>query len=107
MLTYQITGKNIDVSEAIESYIKNKVSTVEKIVKEDAKAIIQVRTYSDKSAKIKATIELKGATLHAEDTTGDLYAAIDNVSEKLERQARKMKTKRLQRRYDTVDVEED
>ncbi|WP_336206743.1 ribosome hibernation-promoting factor, HPF/YfiA family, partial [Leuconostoc suionicum] len=48
---------------------------------------------SDNSGKVEVTIVLPYVVLRAEDTNADMYAAVDNVSEKIERQIRKYKTK--------------
>lgn len=49
--------------------------------------------YSDKTAKVEVTIPLPYLVLRAEETSPDMYASIDLVTDKLERQIRKYKTK--------------
>ena len=45
--------------------------------------------------KAEATVHVNGANLFAEDTQSDMYAAIDNLIDKLDRQVLKHKEKHL------------
>ena len=70
---------------------------------EDLKANIVVRT-REIDQIIEVTIPIKKAILRAEETNKDLYAAIDKVTDKLERSIRKNKTKIKKRRVENMDV---
>ncbi len=52
-----------------------------------------MKVYNDKQTKVEVTIPMKNLTLRAEERHNDLYAAIDLIVDKLERQIRKYKTK--------------
>ena len=93
-MKYSIKGKNIEVTEAIESYIESRVDTLDKffVIDEDTAAKILIRVY-DNEQKIETTIPTKYGILRAEARDKDLYTAIDDVVEKLEAQIRKQKTK--------------
>ncbi len=54
--------------------------------------------YNDKQTKVEITIPMKNLTLRAEERHDDLYAAIDLIVDKLERQIRKYKT-RVNRKF--------
>ena len=73
----------------------------------EANAHVNLKTYSDKTAKVEVTIPLPNVVLRAEETSPDMYGSVDLVSDKLERQIRKYKTKvnRRQRRQ-TVEAPE-
>ena len=58
----------------------------------NAVAHVRVKTYSNSTTKIEA-IPLKDVTLRAEERHDDLYAGIDLITNKLERQVRKYKTR--------------
>ena len=58
----------------------------------NAVAHVKVKTYSNSATKIEVTIPLKDVTLRAEERHDDLYAGIDLITGKLERQVRKYKT---------------
>ncbi|MGX7349531.1 ribosome hibernation-promoting factor, HPF/YfiA family [Dolosicoccus paucivorans] len=95
MFTYNIRGENIEVTPAIREYAEKKVSKLERYFTDvpNATAYINLKVYSDKTAKAEVTIPLSFLVLRAEETTQDLYGSIDLVVDKLERQVRKYKTK--------------
>lgn len=95
MLKYNVRGENIEVTPAIRDYVEKKVSKITKYFNDvpEANAHVNLRTYSDKSAKVEVTIPLPYIVLRAEETSPDLYGSIDLVVDKLERQMRKYKTK--------------
>ena len=59
----------------------------------ESTAHVNLKTYSDKTAKVEVTIPLPYLVLRAEETSPDLYGSVDLVVDKLERQMRKYKTK--------------
>ncbi|GMA69705.1 ribosomal subunit interface protein [Leuconostoc litchii] len=94
MLDYNVRGENITVTDAIREYVEKRLTKLNRYIEESAKANVNLRTYkSDNSGKVEVTIVLPYVVLRAEDTNQDLYTAVDNVSEKVERQIRKYKTK--------------
>lgn len=95
MLKYNVRGENIEVTPAIRDYVETKVGKIEKYFDEmpEAQAHVNLKVYSDNTAKAEVTISLPHIVLRAEETSPDLYGSIDLVSDKLERQMRKYKTK--------------
>lgn len=95
MLKYNVRGENIEVTPAIREYVEAKVGKIEKYFETmpEAQAHVNLKVYSDKNGKAEVTIPLPNIVLRAEETSPDLYASIDLVSDKLERQIRKYKTK--------------
>lgn len=95
MFTYNVRGENIEVTKAIRDYAEKKVSKLERFFDDvpEATAYVNLKVYPDKAAKAEVTIPLSFLVLRAEETTPDLYASIDLVVDKLERQVRKYKTK--------------
>ena len=92
-MKFNIHGKNIEVTDAIRDYIESKVGRLEKYFKNtNLTATVNVRVRG-KDQIVEVTIPTDKVTLRAEDTHSDLYAAIDLVIEKLERQIRKNKSK--------------
>ena len=88
MFKYNIRGENIEVTEAIRNYAEKKLSKLEKYFGDVANATVHVnlKVYSEKTAKVEVTIPLPYLVLRAEETSGDLYGSIDLVIDKLERQ---------------------
>lgn len=95
MLNFNIRGENIEVTPAIREYVENKVDKIERYFSNgvDANANVNLKVYNDKQTKVEVTIPLKNVTLRAEERHNDMYAAIDLIVDKLERQIRKHKTK--------------
>ena len=90
----KLRGKNIEITEAIEEKVSEKLSKLDKyfIVSENVEAKVLVRTYPY-GQKIEVTIPTEYVLLRAEVVDQDLYNAIDLVIDKLEGQIRKYKTR--------------
>ncbi|SOC34983.1 ribosome hibernation-promoting factor, HPF/YfiA family [Ureibacillus acetophenoni] len=95
MIKFNIRGENIEVTPAIREYVESKIEKIERYFGEDfeAKANVNLKVYNDKQNKVEVTIPMKNVTLRAEERHNDMYAAIDLIVDKLERQIRKHKTK--------------
>ena len=95
MFKYNVRGENIEVTEAIRNYVEKKVGKLERYFNDvpNATAHINLKVYSERTAKVEVTIPLPYLVLRAEETSPDLYASVDLVVDKLERQIRKFKTK--------------
>ena len=91
-MKYNIRGNKIDVTEAINDYLKSKLSKVEKYFDDnvEAKAIISAK---GREQKVEVTIWSGKYNVRAEEVNEDLYSAIDLVVDKLERQLKKYKSK--------------
>ena len=89
-----LRGKNIEITEAIEEKVSEKLSKLDKyfIVSENVEAKVLVRTYPY-GQKLEVTIPTEYVLLRAEVVDQDLYNAIDLVIDKLEGQIRKYKTR--------------
>ena len=89
-----VRGDKVKVTKAIGDYAKEKLGRIEKYIGDSdsvrATVMINVKGHNQ---KVEVTIPLKTVILRAEETRDDLYAAIDVVADKLERQIRKNKTK--------------
>ena len=100
-----IRGDKVKVTKSIEEYIKEKLSKLDKYFgnAEDLKAHVVIRV-RNLNQIIEVTVPTKDFTLRREEEAQDLYAAIDLVIDKLERQIRKNKT-RFERRYKNIKEE--
>ena len=89
-----IRGDKIKVTQSINDYLNEKLSKLEKYIDDynnvRATVVIKVKNHEQ---KVEVTIPLKKFILRAEESREDLYAAIDVVVDKIERQIRKNKTK--------------
>ena len=92
-MKYNIRGDRMVVTEAIRDYAEEKLGRLEKYFKDDditANVLTRVR---GNSQIVEVTIPTSKFVLRSEEENEDLYAAIDLVSDKLERQIRKNKTR--------------
>ena len=89
-----IRGKNIQLTEGIETKITKKLAMLDKyfIVSDEVEAKVLIRVYP-LGQKIEVTIPTEYILLRAEVVDEDLYNAIDLVVDKLEGQIRKYKTR--------------
>ena len=88
-----IRGEKLKATTAIKDYIETKISKMDKYFKDsDVEANVLIKLKGKKQA-IEVTIPYDKYILRSEETHDDLYAAIDLVTDKLERQIRKNKTK--------------
>lgn len=93
-----IRGDKLVVTDSIKAYIEEKVNKLNKYFdNNDIEAKIVIKVANNREI-IEVTIPTNKYTLRAEERNEDLYAAIDLVIDKLERQIRKNKTK-LNDRY--------
>lgn len=95
MLKFNIRGENVEVTESIRDYVIKRISKLEKFFEDnvEASAHVNLKVYPNKTFKVEVTIPLPYLTLRAEETSSDMYGSIDLVTDKLERQIRKYKTK--------------
>lgn len=93
-MNFTIRGENITVTDALRDYIEKKVRKLERYFNEPVQADVHVnlKVYND-AQEIEITVPLQGLLLRGEESHPDMYAAIDLVVEKLERQIRKHKTR--------------
>lgn len=89
-----VRGKNISITEGIEKKVSQKLAKLDKYFMnaDELEAKVLVRVYP-RGQKIEVTIPAGNLLLRAEVVDDDLYAAIDNVIDKLEGQIRKYKTR--------------
>ncbi|MBO9129947.1 ribosome-associated translation inhibitor RaiA [Bacillus sp. 165] len=91
-MQFNIRGENIEVTPALGEYVEKKLSKLERYFDTFPEIKVNLKVYSDKQ-RVEVTVPLPNLMLRAEEAHDDMYAAIDLVVDKLERQIRKHKTK--------------
>ena len=88
-----ISGHHLELTAPLRAYTQEKMKRLERHFDHllNAQVILSVEKERQKA---EATVHCSGATLHAEATHSDLYAAIDLLADKLDQQTRKHKSKR-------------
>jgi putative sigma-54 modulation protein len=92
MMEINVRGKNIEVTPALISYTEKKLGKLAKFF-DKAKEIQVVMSVIRDEHIVEVTVILDGLILRGEESTGDMYASIDIVVEKLEKQVAKYKTR--------------
>ena len=93
-MDFNIRGNKLEITDAIRNYLEDKIGKLGKYFTNPNELTANILVKSDGILKkVEVTIPIKKAILRAEDSNKDLYAAIDLVYEKLERQIRKNKTR--------------
>jgi putative sigma-54 modulation protein len=87
-----VTGHHIDITEALRNYVGTKLAKLERHF-DHLTDIHCVLTVEKLQHKAEATVHVGGGTLHAEQVELNMYAAIDILVDKLDRQVKKHKEK--------------
>lgn len=93
-MNFNIRGENINITPSLRDYTEKKINKLEKYF--DPAALSEVRVnmrVHNNEQVVEVTIPVQGLLLRAEDTHDDMYAAIDLVVTKLDRQIKKYKTR--------------
>ena len=87
-----VTGHHVDVTTAMRNYVESKMEKVERHfdLVSDVHCILTVEKLRHKA---EATVNVNGGRIYADATEEDMYAAIDGLVDKLDRQVRKHKEK--------------
>jgi putative sigma-54 modulation protein len=91
-----ISGHQLDVTDSLRSYVGEKLVRLERHFDRitSAQVIMQVEKLKQ---KVEATLHVAGASVVANAEHDDMYAAIDLLADKLDRQLIKHKEKQLER----------
>ena len=87
-----LTGHHIDVTPALRSYVEKKFERIERHFDHiiDVHCILTVEKLQHKA---EATVGVSGGQIHADAIDGDMYAAIDALTDKIDRMIKKHKEK--------------
>jgi putative sigma-54 modulation protein len=96
----QITGRGLTVSDAMKSYVDDRLQPVlaDYPRVESCHVILEHEKY-----RFKAEIVVQGREklrAEADETTDDLYASIDAATDKLDKQLRKLREKKIEREHE-------
>ena len=90
----EISGHNVEITEALRAYVTEKMQRIERHF-ENLTSAHFVLKLEKLIHSAEGTIHVGGRTnpIHAEADAEDMYAAIDELSDKLDRQVRRHKSK--------------
>ena len=87
-----ISGKNLEISDYLRDLVEKKVSKLERYFPQDAEAQVTLSVERNRHI-VEVTIPHEGIIIRGEEVTGDMYASIDNVLDKLEKQIIRHRTR--------------
>ena len=110
MNIYKLTGRNIEVTDAMRQYAEDKLAKLDRIFDQIIDGRVVMSYDSNKNAanpaKVEVQVNVPGGIIRAEERGLDTYAAVDLVVDKLERQLRRFKGRIISQRTDTVAIPE-
>src|SRR5215216_2233395 len=96
----QVKGKNVEVTAAIREYAEAKLSKLAKQLADQTQVELELSQEKNPSISAnhvaEATVFTKGPTLRAREASRDMKASIDQLADKLERQVKKYREKRVE-----------
>ena len=94
----QVKGRNVEVTASIRSYAQEKLGKLERQVHDTTRVELELAVERNPSISdnqiAEATVWTKGPILRAKESSHDMKASIDQLVDKLERQARRYRDKR-------------
>lgn len=98
-MNLNLSGHHLDITPAIRDYVVNKLDRVSRHFDHviDVNVILSVDKLRQ---KVEANVHVRGKDLHAEAIDEDMYAAIDLLADKLNRQVMKHKERLNGQRHD-------
>lgn len=92
-----IRGKNMDVTDSLRDYAQQKLGRITKILDGIIDAQVEFNVIKNKRVAndqiVEVTLHLSGGVIRAEEAKDNMYAAIDLVTDKVERQLKRFKGK--------------
>lgn len=98
-----IKGRNIPVTESLEKYARAKVERVSRFFEDGGASRVEVELLHERNPSISqpevadATLFIGGTVMKAREASGDMYASIDLMADKLMRQVRRYRGRQIDR----------
>lgn len=87
-----VTGHHVEVTDSLRVYVNEKINKLKRHF-DNVTDVHVILTVEKLEQKAEATVQIRGAKLFADDVREDMYQAIDNMVDKLDRQIIKHKEK--------------
>ena len=87
-----VTGHHVGITDSLREYVASKLEKIERHF-DQVTDVHCILTVEKQRHKAEATISVNGAKIYADATNVDMYAAIDALVDKLDRQVKKYKEK--------------
>ncbi len=87
-----VTGRHVEITDSLKAYVDNKFQRLERHFEHINNTHVILSVEKERQ-KAEATVHVNRGNLFAEDEQEDMYAAIDGLVDKLDRQLKKHKEK--------------
>lgn len=96
-MNLKLTGNHVEITDAMRDYVTSKISKIKRHFDHviDVSVILSVEKLKQKA---EANVHIRGKDIFVETDSEDMYASIDSLVDKLDRQILKHKEKNLERR---------
>ncbi|MBA3033779.1 MAG: ribosome-associated translation inhibitor RaiA [Gammaproteobacteria bacterium] len=103
-MNLNITGHHIEVTPALREYVTGKV---DKVIRhfDHVTSVHIILSVEKLVQKAEITLHVKGKDIYADSSDTDLYAAIDKLIDKLDRQVLKYKSKNQDHNHERPQIE--
>ena len=88
----KLTGHHIEITQALRDYVYSKLERIERHF-ENVTSVHVILSVEKLRQKAEATIHVAGGDIFADSVDEDMYAAIDELIDKIDRQIKKCKEK--------------
>lgn len=102
-MNLNVTGHHLEITPAIRDYVTAKLDRVTRHF-DDVIDVNVVMTVDKLRHKVEVNLHTRGKDIHVEAIEGDMYAAIDALVDKLDRQVVKHKEKRVEHRHEGAAI---
>ncbi len=100
-MNLNITGRHVEVTPAIRDYLSSKLDRVIRHF-DNVTSVTVTLSVEKLKQKVDVTLHVRGKDIFVESEDADLYAAIDAMTDKLDRQVQKYKQKMADHNHESV-----
>lgn len=100
-----ISGKNLEVSDYMREVAEKKLSKLSRYFPQDTEAQVTLSVERNRHI-VEVTIPYEGRILRGEEVSGDMYASLDSVGSKLEKQVESYRTRAAKAQRNTAPLAE-
>lgn len=104
-----LTGHHVELTDSLRDYVNEKIGRLDKHFEKVSNTHV-ILSVENVRQKAEATVNMSGNNIFAEATGDDMYASIDALADKLDRQVKKHKEKlknHLHRKHKVITEPED
>ena len=109
-MEYQLTGRNLEITDAMRAHAEEKLDKLSRFSEHIVDAKITMSYAADGNpalpAKVEMQLNLPHGIVRAEENGADTYSATDVAVEKLERQLKRFKERKLSKRTQDAALKE-